>query len=192
MGAHVVPEPVWQTASLDADCAARAAGEQHAPALYLCFGAADSTFAVRIAAIKEIIDCGDSTTVPLMPASMCGVVNLRGTALPVIDLGVLSGHSPSSTERLNCIVIVELPEDAGVPALGLVVHGPTEVLEFGPQDLEPVPAGGGNARSEFIEAAVRVQGRFIFVLRLGQMLSADEVSRLACLGAPPSTSPTET
>lgn len=192
MGAEVEPEPVLPAVSLDADCAAQTAGKQHSPALYLCFSVAGSTFAVRIAAIKEFIDCGDITTVPLMPASMCGVVNLRGAALPVIDLGVLSGHAPSSTERPSCIVVVELPEDAGVPALGLVVDGVTEVLELGQQDLESVPSCGSNARSEFIEAAVRIQGRLIFVLRLGQVLSDADVSRLACLGALPSTPPTGT
>lgn len=179
-----VPEPVRQTAARAA-VAAIAAARSAGGVQVLCFSAAGSTYAMGIAAIKEIIEYGTLTTIPLMPAFIRGVINLRGAVLPVIDLAARLGFEPAKPSRRTCIVIVEMRHDGEVFDLGVVVDGVSEVLELGPEDLEPAPSFGANIRSDFIQSMARIRGRFVIVMRLEQVLSIDEVSHLARLtGAP--------
>jgi purine-binding chemotaxis protein CheW len=178
-----IPEPVRQTAAratAAALAAARAAGGQQV----LCFSAAGSTYAMGIAAIKEIIEYGQLTTIPLMPAFIRGVINLRGAVLPVIDLAARLGHAPALPSRRTCIVIVEMRHGDETLDIGVVVDGVSEVLELGAEDLEPAPSFGATIRSDFIEAMARIRGRFVIVMRIDQVLSIDEVSDLARLTQP--------
>lgn len=146
---------------------------------YLTFHVAGHTYAMRIVAIKEIIEYGALTAIPLMPAFIRGVINLRGAVVPVIDLAARMGFPASEPSRRTCIVIVEMPHDGEVFDMGVVVDGVSEVMELPARDLEPPPSFGANVRSDFIEAMARIQGRFVIVLKLEQVLSVDEVSQLA-------------
>ncbi len=178
-----IPEAVRQTAAratAGALAAARAAGGKQV----LCFSAAGSTYAMGIGAIKEIIEYGQLTTIPLMPAFIRGVINLRGAVLPVIDLAARLGHAPAQPSRRTCIVIVEMRHAEEKLDIGIVVDGVSEVLELGAEDLEPAPSFGAAIRSDFIEAMARIRGRFVIVMRIEQVLSIDEVSDLARLSQP--------
>lgn len=157
---------------------ARAAGG----AQYLCFTAAGDTYAMSIAAIKEIIEYGAITAIPLMPPFIRGVINLRGSVVPVIDLAARLGCAPAEPSRRTCIVIVEMRHEGDLFELGVVVDGVSEVLELGSADLEPAPHFGANIRADFIQAMARIRGRFVIVMCLEQVLSIDEVSHLASLG----------
>lgn len=146
---------------------------------YLTFQVTGQTYAMRIAAIKEIIEYGSMTSIPLMPTFIRGVINLRGAVVPVIDLAARMGFAPAQPSRRTCIVIVEMHNDGEVFEMGVVVDGVSEVLELPAQDLEPPPSFGAKVRSDFIEAMARIRGQFVIVLRLEQVLSIDEVSQLA-------------
>ena len=155
------------------------AGSRPISGQYLTFQVTGQTYAMRIAAIKEIIEYGSMTSIPLMPAFIRGVINLRGAVVPVIDLAARMGFAPAEPSRRTCIVIVEMHHDAEVFEMGVVVDGVSEVLELPAQDLEPPPSFGAKVRSDFIEAMARIRGQFVIVLRLEQVLSIDEVSQLA-------------
>ncbi len=179
-----VPEPVRDAATratAAALAAARGAGGQQV----LCFNAAGSTYAMGIASIKEIIEYGTITTIPLMPAFIRGVINLRGAVVPVIDLAARLGFEPAVPSRRTCIVIVEMRHGDERFDLGVVVDAVSEVLELGPEDVEPAPSFGAAIRSDFIEAMARIRGRFVIVMRLEQVLSIEEVSDLARLRSDP-------
>ena len=148
---------------------------------YLTFNAASSTYAMRIAAIKEIIEYGQMTSIPLMPAFIRGVINLRGAVVPVIDLAARMGFPTAQPSRRTCIVIVEMAHDGETFDMGVVVDGVSEVLELPTRDLEPAPSFGANVRNDFIESMARIKGEFVIVLSLDQVLSIDEVSQLACM-----------
>jgi purine-binding chemotaxis protein CheW len=164
--------------ALAAAVASAAAGPAGA-SQYLTFSAAGSTYAMGITAIKEIIEYGAITTVPLMPAFIRGVINLRGAVVPVVDLAARLGHPPAQPSRRTCIVIVETRHGEEVFDMGVVVDGVSEVIELSAQDLEPPPTFGANIRSDFIQAMARIRGQFVIVMRLEQVLSIDEVSHLA-------------
>jgi purine-binding chemotaxis protein CheW len=171
-----IPEHVRSVAR---EASARAAALASPPRQFLTFSAAGETYAMPIAAIKEIIEHGAVTAIPLMPAFIRGVINLRGAVVPVIDLAARLGFPASTIGRRTCIVIVEMQHDDERFDMGLVVEGVSEVLELATSDLEPPPSFGARVRSDFIEAMARIRGRFVIVMRLGQVLSVDEVSGLA-------------
>jgi purine-binding chemotaxis protein CheW len=141
---------------------------------YLTFMLGGETFAIGILAIKEIIEYHDLTLVPMMPACVRGVINLRGAVVPVMDMQTRFGREPSPITKRTCIVIVELEAaDGGRQVVGVVVDGVNEVLEIASSDIEPPPAFGAGLRSDFIAGVGKVRGRFVILLAVGQVLSLE-------------------
>ncbi|WP_427184704.1 chemotaxis protein CheW [Bordetella bronchialis] len=152
---------------------------QAEPSQYLTFMLGKETFAIGILAIKEIIEYHDLTLVPMMPACIRGVINLRGAVVPVMDLQARFGREPSPVTKRTCIVIVELEtDDAGRQVVGVVVDGVNEVLEIAPADIEPPPAFGAGLRSDFIAGVGKVRGRFVILLAVGHVMSLEGLDGL--------------
>ncbi|WP_374348175.1 chemotaxis protein CheW [Chitinimonas sp.] len=150
---------------------------------YLTFRLGGEMFALEIRHIKEIIEYGGLTEVPLMPRFLRGVINLRGAVVPVIDLAVRFGRSPTQIGRRSCIVIVEVAYGDAWHDLGVIVDAVDEVLELPAQDIEPAPAFGARLRAEFIRGMGKLGERFVIVLALEHALSIDEMAELAGVGA---------
>lgn len=152
------------------------AGETHQ---YLTFLVAQELYAMKILNVKEIIEYGSLTQIPLMPAFICGVINLRGAVVPVIDLLARFGGGATRVGRRTCIVIVELVTDDGRQDIGVVVDGVSEVIDIFAADIEPPPSFGARIRTEFIEGMGKVEERFVVILNMQQVLSVDEMASLA-------------
>src|SRR5262245_19553412 len=108
------------------------------------------TFAMGILAVKEIIEYSSLTEVPMMPASVRGVINLRGAVVPVVDLAVRFGRAPAAVTKRTCIVIVETSVNDTRQDVGVVVDAVNEVLEIPQEDIEPPPTFGTRIRTDFI------------------------------------------
>lgn len=145
---------------------------------YLTFTLAGEMFAVGTLAVKEIIEYGQVTTVPMMPAFIRGVINLRGAVVPVIDLGVRFRNVPTQITRRSCIVILEVSDGEENQTLSVVVDAVNEVLEIAPTDIEPPPAFGAKIRTDFIDGMAKVAGSFVILLNVGKILSIDEIASL--------------
>lgn len=150
---------------------------------YLTFALAGEMFAVGTLSVKEIIEYGQVTSVPMMPAFIRGVINLRGAVVPVVDLGVRFRNEPTAITRRSCIVILEVPTDEGTQVLGIVVDAVSEVLEISPGDIEPPPALGARIRTDFIAGMGKVAGKFVILLSVDRVLSVEEISAVANLAA---------
>ena len=151
---------------------------------YLTFALGSEMFAVGTLSVKEIIEYGQMTVVPMMPGFIRGVINLRGAVVPVIDLAARFGRSETVITRRTCIVIVEVPNEDGKQDIGVVVDAVSAVLEIAPADIEPVPAFGAKIRSDFIAGMGKVAGRFVILLEVGKVLSIDEIATLATVAEP--------
>jgi purine-binding chemotaxis protein CheW len=149
---------------------------------YLTFMLGSEMFAVGTLSVKEIIEYGQLTVVPMVPEFIRGVINLRGAVVPVIDLGARFGRSEKKVTRRTCIVIIEIPNDEGTHDIGIVVDSVSEVLEIPSDDIEPAPAFGAKIRSDFIAGMGKVNGRFVILLDVGRVLSMDEIATLASVG----------
>jgi len=124
---------------------------------FLSFALGSQPCAVRIDLVREILEVGHMTPLPLMPAFVRGVMNLRGVVVPVIDLGARLGLPATQIGRRTCIVIVDvaLPDDSGTQTLGVLVDAVQEVINIAERDLEPVPRLGTHIDAAHLRSMVR-------------------------------------
>jgi purine-binding chemotaxis protein CheW len=151
---------------------------EHAPAQYLTFMLGGESFATGILAIKEIIEYGGVTTVPMMPDCVRGVINLRGAVVPVMDLSVRLGRPATAVTKRTCIVIVELAVIGERHVVGMLVDAVNAVLDIPAADIEPPPSFGAKIRSDFIAGMGKVNGRFVILLDVNSVLATEEVAAM--------------
>ena len=152
------------------------------PGQYLTFMLGGEVFAIGILRIKEIIEYGHLTTVPMMPAFIRGVINLRGAVVPVVDLASRFGGQPGEVTRRSCIIILELEVEEEIQVIGVVVDAVNEVLEIAGADIEPPPGFGTRIRTDFIAGMGKVQERFVIILNVNKILSANEMALIGQSG----------
>ena len=148
-------------------------------AQYLTFQLSGEMYAVGILNVKEIIEYGSLTEIPMMPAFIRGVINLRGAVVPVIDLSARFGGRTTESSRRTCIVIIELAHEDERHDIGIVVDAVSEVLEVSSADIEPAPAFGAKIRADFIDGMGKIGGKFVIILDIQKVLSVDEIATLA-------------
>jgi purine-binding chemotaxis protein CheW len=149
-----------------------------APAQYLTFSLGGEMFGVGILNVKEIIEYGSLTEIPMMPAFIRGVINLRGSVVPVIDLSARFGGKITEVGRRTCIVIVEVPDEDTRHDIGIVVDAVSEVLEIPGSEIEPPPSFGARIRADFIFGMGKVAGKFVILLEINRVLSVEEIALL--------------
>ena len=149
-----------------------------APAQYLTFSLAGEMFGVGILNVKEIIEFGNLTEIPMMPAFIRGVINLRGAVVPVIDLAARFGGKSTEVGRRTCIVIVEVPDEDSRHDIGIIVDAVSEVLEIPGSEIEPPPSFGARIRADFIFGMGKVAGKFVILLEINKVLSVEEIAQL--------------
>lgn len=157
-----------------------AEGDEHP---YLTFRLREETFAIGILAIKEIIEYGSFTPVPMMPRCVRGVINLRGHVVPVIDLSVRFGREETVPNRRTCVVIVEVGPAGERQDLGVLVDAVNQVVELPARDIEPAPGFGSKVRAEFIAGMGKLNGELVIILDVDRVLSADDLAALMPSGS---------
>lgn len=149
---------------------------------FLMFNLGGETYGVGIHAIREILEYPGVTAIPLAPAFLRGVINLRGAVVPVLDLSVRFGRAPTTINRRTCIVILEISQGSDLSLLGVIVDGVTEVREVEPDQVEPQPSFGTGIRSDFVAGMLRRDQGFIPILDIGAVLAEQELQAMIELG----------
>lgn len=148
---------------------------------YLTFTLRGEVYALDILDVTEIIEYRALTVVPMMPNFIRGVINLRGRVLPVVDLAARFELGATEVGKRTGIIVVEPTDRDGsstnVPGVGIVVDAVNKVLHLGAQDIEPPPAFGTGIRADFIRGMAKIDGDFVIVLDLLQVLSVEDMSR---------------
>ena len=152
-------------------------------AQYLTFELGTEVFAINILNIKEIIEYGQVTEVPRMPTFIRGVINLRGSVVPVIDLSARFGKVASTVTRKSCVVILEVMFEDEQHIVGVMVDAVNAVLDIEDNQVEPAPTFGANIRSDFIKGMGKVEGKFVIILDVNYVLSMDEMATLVSIDA---------
>lgn len=145
---------------------------------YLTFVLGGEMFAIGILCVKEIIEYGDLTVVPMMPECIRGVINLRGAVVPVVDLACRFGRRSTDLTRRTCIVIVEVEGEGERQDIGVIVDAVSEVLEIQASQIEPAPAFGARIRTDFIHGMGKLDGKFVIILNVNKVLSLDDLALL--------------
>ncbi len=143
---------------------------------FLTFLLDGEVFAINILNIREILEYSPLTPVPMTPDFIEGVLNLRGSVVPVINLALRFEKTASEITKRTSIVIVEINHDEQKLDMGVIVDIVNEVIEI-PQ-IEPAPTFGASIRTDFIEGMGQVNNGFTIILDLNHVLSVDELSIL--------------
>jgi purine-binding chemotaxis protein CheW len=147
---------------------------------YLTFMLGGEMFSISILCIKEIIWYANLTEVPMMPACIRGVINLRGAVVPVMDLSNRFGKPSTPVVKSTCIVIIEVPTavEGQHQNMGVVVDSVQAVLEIPTSEIEPAPSFGAKIRPDFIEGIAKVNGKFVILLNVNRVLSMEEIGQM--------------
>ncbi|HNY31609.1 MAG TPA: chemotaxis protein CheW [Fibrobacteria bacterium] len=145
---------------------------------FLTFRLGGENFGIPIERVREILQFVEPTLIPMMPPFLCGVINLRGAVVPVIDLQCRFGRETTNVAHRSCIVIVEIEYDGAAHSLGILVDAVDEVLAVERSRIEPKPTFGTKIRSDFVDGLLNLEKRFVVTLDIQQVLSIDELATL--------------
>lgn len=126
---------------------------------YLTFVLAGDSFGIPVLKVREIIRLTDIRTIPGMPEHVCGVINLRGKIIPVLDLRLRFGMPAAAATDETCIVVVQVANaQARTVATGLVVDGVEEVVQIAAGDIENTPDFGSGGAADYLLGMAKVKG----------------------------------
>lgn len=149
--------------------------EQSTSGQYLTFFIAGEEYAASILKVREVIEYDTVTAVPNTPSWIRGVVNVRGSVLPVVDLGVKFGLPASTISRFSCIVITEVDSDGEKLTLGVLADSVSRVVDFSAEEIEAPPAFGTRVKIEYLIGLGPIGKKFCQILDIDKVLSADEL-----------------
>jgi purine-binding chemotaxis protein CheW len=146
---------------------------------YLTFMLADEVFAVDVGRVREILEITSITKVPQTPDFMRGVINLRGSVVPVIDMRLKFGMSETERTVNTCIIVVEVAMDGETIVLGSLADSVQEVIEMEPEQIEAAPHIGTHLNTDFIKGMGKHDNRFVMILDIDKIFSAQELESVA-------------
>ena len=142
---------------------------------YLTFKLADEIFAVDVEKVREILELTNITKVPQTPDYMRGVINLRGSVVPVMDMRLKFGMPESETTVNTCIIVVEVLHENEVVVIGALADSVQEVFELEPGQIEPPPRIGTRFNTDFILGMGKNDSQFIMILNIDRAFTSDEL-----------------
>jgi purine-binding chemotaxis protein CheW len=143
---------------------------------YLTFKLGDEVYALDISKVREVLDFTSATKVPRTPDFMRGVINLRGSVVPVVDLRLKFGMSATEKTVNTCVIITEVTVDGDTTVLGALADSVQEVIDLMPADISPAPKIGTKLRTEFITGMGKRDDKFIIILDIDKVFSAEDLS----------------
>ena len=162
---------------------------------YLTFLLAGEEYAISILKVKEIIEYDTVTVVPKTPKWIRGVINLRGSVVPVVDLAVKFGLEERPVTKTSCIVIVEGHLENQNTTMGIVADAVSQVMDLAADDIQEVPEFGTRVQMNYLLGMARLGKKFALLLDVDKVLSTDELLNLeevAAVANTPKTAASET
>lgn len=145
-------------------------------AQYITFKLGDELFAINVAQVREVLELPSITKVPTSPDYMRGVVNVRGKAIPVVDLRLKFGL-PSAADTVNSrIVVLELDLDGESTVVGGIADSVHEVIELEPEQINPPPRIAMRWRTELIQGMGKRGDEFIIILDINRVFTSADVA----------------
>ncbi|HEX2833183.1 MAG TPA: chemotaxis protein CheW [Thermoanaerobaculia bacterium] len=142
---------------------------------YVTLNVDGETYAVSVRTVHELVVVQPLTHVPTMPPCIRGLMNLRGTVLPVVDLARQLGLGETEIGPQTCVIVVETSRDRTRAPMGVLTNEVQDVLELTDADIGPVPAFGATVNPDYLAGVTRVNGRYVLILDLTKILTPDEL-----------------
>lgn len=145
---------------------------------YLTFQLNEEKFAVNVGQVIEIVEVPPITKIPNSPTYLLGVVNLRGSILPVVDARIKFGLKANDYTVNTCILVLQLSIEEEQITLGALVDTVSEVLEVEQEQIQPFPALGTSYKPEFIIGVIKDKDQFILILNIEKVFSVNEMESI--------------
>jgi purine-binding chemotaxis protein CheW len=145
---------------------------------YLTFQLDEEVFAIDVANVREILEYNSVTRVPRSPEYMRGVINLRGSVVPVFDMRLKFGMTGTQKTINTCTVVVEVSYEGEDVIIGALVDSVQEVFELEADQIEPAPKIGTHLRTEFIRGMGKRDETFIIILDIDKVFSIEEITSI--------------
>jgi purine-binding chemotaxis protein CheW len=142
---------------------------------YLTFKLEEELFALDIGKVREVLDFTTITKVPRTPDYMRGVINLRGSVVPVVDLRLKFGMVKAEKTVNTCVIIVEVELGGEKVVMGAMADAVQEVLDLEPDQIEPAPRIGTRLNTDFIKGMGKHAEQFIIILDIDKVFTAGEL-----------------
>jgi purine-binding chemotaxis protein CheW len=150
---------------------------------FLSFTIAGTDYGLPILTVKEILQYEETTSVPGTPASVRGVINVRGQVVPVVDLAVKFGRAGTTVSKRTCILVVEAKVEGEPLVLGVLADAVNEVLDLPTSEIEEAPSFGANVRIDYLTGMGKVGKGFVLLLDADRVLTASEADLAAQVAA---------
>lgn len=150
---------------------------------YLTFLLASEEYAINILKVKEIIEYDTVTMVPKTPKWVRGVINLRGSVVPVVDVGVKFGLEQTGVTKTTCIVIVEAQYEGQSSTVGVIADAVQQVIDLTAQEIHCVPEFGTRVKVDYLVGMAQLGKKFALLLDVDKVLSAEELVHLNGISA---------
>lgn len=145
---------------------------------YLTFTLNKDIYALDISSVREVLELTPITRIPRTPKFMRGVINLRGHAVPVVDMRLKFGMSRTEDTINTCIIIVEVNFDGEQTIMGALADSVREVVELTENMIEQAPRMGTSIKTEYIKGMGKQDDEFIIILDISKILSVEELAML--------------
>ncbi|HUA62580.1 MAG TPA: chemotaxis protein CheW [Verrucomicrobiae bacterium] len=145
---------------------------------YLTFKLDHEVFALDVATVREVLDFTTVTKIPRTPEFMRGVINLRGSVVPVVDLRLAFGMTATEKTVNTCIVVVEICLEGETTIMGALADSVEEVIDLEPEQIQPAPRLGTSIKTDFIRGMGKRDAQFLMILDIDRVFSADELAGL--------------
>jgi len=149
---------------------------------YLSFTLDDEVFAVDVARVREILEYKGTTRIPQVPSYLRGVINLRGSVVPVVDLRLLFGLSATQRSINTCVIVLEVKVGADTVIAGALADSVREVLELDPNEIEAAPRLGSHLNTDFIEGMGKRNDQFLMLLNIDRVFGSDAMDAILQAG----------
>lgn len=146
---------------------------------YLTFTLAGEVYAVSVGKVREVLDVVSITKVPKMPFFMKGVLNLRGSVVPVIDLRLKFGMDQQEEDSRSSIIILEIQREQKLVLMGALVDSVHEVIDLAGTTIESAPNVGTSVDASFIEGMCEHGEKFLILLDIERVLNTDEIIQIS-------------
>lgn len=145
---------------------------------YLTFKLDNEVFALDVATVREVLDFTTVTRIPRTPEFMRGVINLRGSVVPVVDLRLAFGMTATEKTVNTCIIVAEVCLDGETAVLGALADSVEEVIDLEPDQIQPPPKIGTSIRTDFIRGMGKREANFLMILDIDRVFTADQLAGL--------------
>jgi len=146
---------------------------------YLTFIMASEEYGVDILSVQEIRGWESVTPIPNSPPHVKGVINLRGTIVPIVDLRQRFGLKNVEYGPLTVVIVLKVATAKGSRIMGIVVDAVSDVYSLSEEEMKSAPDLGDHVNTLYIKGLVNVNNKMVILLDINELLGSDSIPEVS-------------